>query len=93
MKAVEEFWYSAFTRNWKDVVSNSLSYKKPHIAYGANTRKDFYGRLFLLPTFLSVGRHDYIVRSPDAAYYYFSTISDIRTEEPPSCKCHTSNFL
>jgi hypothetical protein len=89
-KAIEDFWYSGSTRSWKDVISNALNYKKPHIANGANTRKDFAGKLFLYPTFLTVGRHEYIIRSPGLTptYMFNTTISDIRTEDPPSCKSH-----
>jgi hypothetical protein len=65
-----------------------MIYKKPHLVHAANTRPDYFHKLFVFARFFSVGRHDFIIRTPgpDPEYMYSSTITDIRSEEPPSCK-------
>jgi hypothetical protein len=83
-----EHFYKNIRYDWKYVLSTSLMYKKPHLVYAANTRPDYYGKLFVFASFLRVGRHDFIIRTPgqNPEYMYSSTIVDIRSEDPPSCK-------
>ena len=74
--------------DWKHVISTSILYKKPHLVHAANTRPDYYQKLFVSAHFFGVGKHDFIVRTPGPQphYMYASTISDIRSEDPPTCK-------
>ena len=69
-------------------MAQKINYKKPHLTNGANTRKDYFNKLFVHVNFFTVGKHDYIVRTAGANphYMYSTMISDIRTEEPPACK-------
>ena len=43
-------------------------YKKPHLIYGAETRDDFYKNLHMMFAMFRVGKHDYIVRTPEKVY-------------------------
>ena len=49
-------------------LAKHLLYKKPHVVFGANTRKDFYKSLFMLAAMFKVGKHEFIVRYPKQAY-------------------------
>ena len=62
-------------------MAKHLLYKKPHVVYGANTRKDFYKSLFMFATMFKVGKHEFIVRYPKQAYNhrtaeYFANFGD-----------------
>ena len=80
---VVDFFEKDIDLNWKEVFERHLPYKKPHLVYGANTRPDYYKKLFVFFSMLKVGKHEFIVRSPgieDPKYYYYSSVSDIRAE-------------
>ena len=53
---------------WKGILQKHLLYKKPHLIHAADTRDDFYKNLFMMAAFFRVGRHEFIVRSPEKIY-------------------------
>ena len=88
-KYVVEFFEENIELNWKEVFEKYLPYKKPHIIFGANTRPDFYKKLFVFASMFKVGKHEFIIRSAgveDPKYYYYSSVSDIRAEDIHHCK-------
>jgi len=70
---------------WKQTISKHMRYKKPHLVYGAKTRPDCWQKLFVTPTFLTVGKHQFIIKF-NGKYHLHTTVTDIRSEEIPPCK-------
>ena len=81
---VVKFYNEKIPVSWKEVFEHSLPYKKPNLVFGANTRPDYYKKLFVFASMLKVGKHEFIVRSPgleNPNYYFFSNVCDIRAEQ------------
>lgn len=65
---IGDFYERFIPLSWKQVMERNLIYKKPHLVHAADTRPDFYKKLFLKAAMFKVGKHDFIVRAPQQVF-------------------------
>ena len=87
-KTIMNFYQRDIIQNWKEVLKETLLYKKPHLIYGANTRADFYKQLFVHFMMLKSGKHEFVIRTP--AHSWNSEEYYINPE--PDAEVHYSYF-
>ena len=80
---------------WTQVLQKQLRWRKPHIVNGwvdDAIYENPYKKLWVLPTMLCAGSHEFIVRYPQVApgdterWSLHKTMVEIRTESIPLCK-------